>query len=97
MLDQLATNCVIIGCWEARTAAAAPRWIWSGARSSLTLSLMIRLCFHDPPKSSRSVSDDGGGGAVHVVMLLKHMIRIRILEIRKGRRVSRPEGLASGY
>ena len=68
---------------------------WSGARSSLTLSLMIRLCFHDPPKSSRSVSDDGGGGAVHVVMLLKHMIRIRILEIRKGRRVSRPEGLAS--
>ena len=36
---------------------------WSGARSSLTLSLMIRLCFHDPPKSSRSVSDDGGGGA----------------------------------
>ena len=33
--------------------------------------------------------------AVHVVMILRHMIRIRILEIRKGRRVSRPEGLAS--
>ena len=32
---------------------------------------------------------------MHVVMILTHMIRIRILEIRKGRRVSRPEGLAS--
>ena len=32
--------------------------------------------------------------AVHVVMILRHMIRIRILEIPKGRRVSRPEGLA---
>ncbi len=45
----------------------------------------------------------GGGGrrvllvtaaTAHVVMILRHMIRIRILEIRKGRRVSRPEGLA---
>ena len=63
-----------------------------------------RTCLGCSPLRHRSYGRGGRRGlrallvavvAVHVVMLLKHMIRIRILEIRKGRRVSRPEGLAS--
>ena len=63
-----------------------------------------RTCLGCSPLRHRSYGRGGRRGlrallvavvAVHVVMILRHMIRIRILEIPKGRRVSRPEGLAS--